>query len=84
MGLRMWWWIIPFAIFLATRGCRRGWYGRAATGSGWGADSEEVRDLRRQVESQRGYIEELEDRLARVEDGLDFAERLLSRRPAGS
>jgi hypothetical protein len=34
------------------------------------------------VEEQRGYIEELEGRLARVEDGLDFAERLLAERPS--
>lgn len=42
----------------------------------------EVAELRRVVEEQRGYIEELEGRLARVEDGLDFAERLLAERGA--
>jgi len=39
-----------------------------------------VAELRRVVEDQRGYIEELEGRLARVEDGLEFAERLLAER----
>jgi len=34
------------------------------------------------MESQRSYIEELESRLTRVEDGLEFAERLLAERSA--
>jgi hypothetical protein len=41
-----------------------------------------VAELRRVVEDQRGYIEELEARLTRVEDGLEFAERLLAERGA--
>lgn len=82
MGFGMWWLLIPLMIFLATRGCRRGRYGYVAGSSRRAGDHEEVVELRRQVESQRSYIEELEGRLARVEDGLDFAERLLSQRPA--
>jgi hypothetical protein len=84
MGFGMWWLIIALMIFLATRGCRRNRYGYVATDVRRAGDHEEVMELRQQIESQRGYIEELEGRLARVEDGLDFAERLLSQRPAGS
>ena len=83
MGFGMWWLIIPLMIFLATRGCRRSRHGYVAPGARRGRDREEVIELRQQVESQRSYIEELQGRLARVEDGLDFAERLLSQRPAG-
>jgi hypothetical protein len=41
---------------------------------------EQVAELRRTVESQRDYIDQLEARLGRVEEGLEFAERLLSER----
>ena len=43
-------------------------------------ERESVAELRRVVEDQRAYIEEIEGRLARVEDGLEFAERLLVER----
>jgi hypothetical protein len=71
----MWWWLIPLLFFLAMRGGRRRYYRER----GWGG-GEQVAELRRTVESQRDYIEQLEARLARVEDGLEFAERLLSER----
>jgi len=71
----MWWWLIPLLFFLAMRGGRRRYYRER----GW-AGGEQVAELRRTVESQRDYIEQLEARLARVEDGLEFAERLLSER----
>jgi hypothetical protein len=73
----MWWWLIPLLFFLAMRGNHRHWQRR------WGAfegERESVAELRRVVEEQRTYIEELEGRLARVEDGLEFAERLLVER----
>ena len=73
----MWWWLIPLMFFLMMRGSRR-WYYRER---GWGG-GEQVAELRRTVESQRDYIDQLEARLARVEDGLEFAERLLSERGA--
>jgi hypothetical protein len=44
------------------------------------SDRGEVAELRRTIEDQRGTIEDLEGRLARVEDGLEFAERLLAER----
>jgi hypothetical protein len=70
----MWWWLIPLIFFLAMRGSRRRYRER-----GWGR-GEQVAELRRTVDSQRDYIEQLEARLSRVEDGLEFAERLLSER----
>jgi hypothetical protein len=76
----MWWWLIPLMFFMMMgrrhRRWNRGGYRQTERG--------EVAELRRVVEEQRGYIEELEGRLARVEDGLDFAERLLAERGAAS
>ena len=73
----MWWWIIPLACFLLMRGHRQRQWSRRRE---WEGEREYVADLRHVVEDQRGYIEELEARLTRVEDGLEFAERLLAER----
>jgi hypothetical protein len=73
----MWWWLIPLLCFGMMRGGRRRYYRER----GWGG-GEQVAELRRILESQRDYIDELEARLARVEEGLEFAERLLSERAA--
>jgi hypothetical protein len=70
----MWWWVVPLLFFLVLRGGPRRHRRR------WEVDGESVAELRRQVEGQQGYIEELEARLGRVEDGLAFAERLLAER----
>ena len=77
----MWWWLIPLMVFMMMGGghrrrMRREFGERSLQKSERG----EVAELRRVVEDQRGYIEELEGRLARVEDGLEFAERLLAER----
>jgi hypothetical protein len=72
----MWWWIIPLMIFFMMSGHRRRRYGRVE----WQGDRDTVAELRRTVEGQRSYIDELEARLSRVEDGLEFTERLLAER----
>ncbi|HET7470662.1 MAG TPA: hypothetical protein VFJ81_13350 [Gemmatimonadales bacterium] len=71
----VWWWLIPLLCFAMMRGGRRRYYRER----GW-AGGEQVAELRRTVEAQRDYIDDLEARLARVEEGLEFAERLLSER----
>jgi hypothetical protein len=73
----MWWWLIPLLFFLAMRGNHRRWQRRGLVFEG---ERESVAELRRVVEEQHTCIEELEGRLARVEDGLEFAERLLVER----
>jgi hypothetical protein len=75
----MWWWLIPLGLFLAMRGHHRRRWARERS---WRTESEAVAELRQVVESQRSYIDELEGRLTRVEDGLEFAERLLAERGA--
>ena len=76
MLFHMWWWLIPLMFFLAARGGRRRYYRDRERWRG----GEQVAELQQTVETQRDYIEQLETRLARVEEGLEFAERLLSER----
>ena len=84
------WLVIPFVLFFGMGGGR--WGGRRR-GRGRGidrgsdrgsdrADRDYVAELERVVATQQGQIEELEARVARVEEGLDFAERVLAERPA--
>jgi hypothetical protein len=80
MLFHMWWWLIPLMFFLAARGGRRRYYRERERGRA----SEPVAELQRTVESQRDYIDQLEARLARVEEGLEFAERLLSERASAA
>ena len=75
----MWWWIVPLMIVFLLSGHRQRRY--------WRMDRDErdtVAQLRRTVEDQRSHIDELEARLGRVEDGLEFAERLLAERGTAS
>ena len=72
----MWWWLIPLMIWFMMSGHHR----RRYRSMEWQGGRDTVAELRRTVEAQRGYIEELETRLTRVEDGLEFAERLLAQR----
>jgi hypothetical protein len=76
MWLFPWWWIIPLALLFALRGGRRRWALRH--NDAW--DERYASDLRRTVENQREHIDLLESRLSRVEEGLEFAERLLAER----
>jgi hypothetical protein len=73
--LFMWWWIVPMILLFALRGGRRRWVDQRA---GW--SERYLSELQRTVESQREHIDQLEGRLSRVEEGLDFAERLLAQR----
>ena len=79
MWFGMWWWLVPLLIFLMVRGRlgRRYWRGHEA------GDRRELAELRHALASQQEYIEQLEGRLGQVEDGLEFAERLLAERSAG-
>jgi hypothetical protein len=72
----MWWWIIPLMIWLMLSGHHR----RRYRGYQRVDERDTVVELRRTVEDQRSYIDQLETRLSRVEDGLEFAERLLAER----
>jgi hypothetical protein len=72
----MWWWIIPLMIWFMMSGHHRRRYRRYQRLE----NGDTVGELRRTVEDQRSYIDQLEARLSRVEDGLEFAERLLAER----
>ena len=69
-------WLVPLLLFAFRR---RRWYGRY--GSAPGADAGE---LRREIESQRGTIERLENTVSQLEERLDFTERLLAGRHEAS
>jgi hypothetical protein len=73
------WLLIPLVFFFGMRG---GWWGgRPRRGRGLDrADRDYVAELARVVETQQEQIEALEGRVARVEEGLDFAERVLGER----
>ena len=72
----MWWWIIPLMIWVMMSGHHLRRYRRYQRPD----ERDTVAELRRTVEDQRSYIDQLETRLSRVEDGLEFAERLLAER----
>ena len=74
MWFFMWWWIIPLAVLFTLRGGRRRW------DRGGDGDGRYLNELRRTVADQREQIDQLETRLNRVEEGLEFAERLLADR----
>jgi hypothetical protein len=78
MWFFMWWWVIPLAVLFILRGGRRRW------ADGRGGDSRYVTELGRTVADQREHIDQLESRLNRVEEGLEFAERLLADRTSGA
>ena len=75
------WLVIPLIFFFGFRGR---WGGRPRLRSRdralGPADREYITELRALVETQQGHIEALEARVAQVEEGLDFTERVLGER----
>lgn len=74
MWFPFWLWLVPLVLLLSARRGRRQWYRER-----WHAYP---REMQRMVAAQREYIEQMEARLSRVEEGLEFAERLLAERGA--
>ena len=88
MSHGIFWLVIPLIFFFGFRG---------RWGGGWrsrrrdreldrGLDQSDrayIAELQAVIEDQRAQIEALDARVARVEEGLDFAERVLAERPAG-
>jgi hypothetical protein len=68
-----WFWLVPLVLLLSARCGRRSYRGRRRQNA-------YARGMPGTFEAQREYIEQLEDRLSRVEEGLEFAERLLAER----
>jgi hypothetical protein len=78
MWFPFWLWLVPLVLLLSVRcGRRRSYRERRWEGTHAGG-------LQRTVDAQREYIEQLEARLSRVEEGLEFAERLLAQRGAAA
>ena len=76
MWFPFWLWLVPLVLLLSARRGRRRWYRERPREDAY------PHEMRRMVEAQREYIEQLEARLSRVEEGLEFAERLLAERGA--
>jgi hypothetical protein len=75
------WLLIPLAFLFGVRGR---WPGRPRRGRGIDRpDRDYVAELERVVETQQAQIESLEARVARVEEGLDFTERVLGEHASG-
>jgi predicted RNase H-like nuclease (RuvC/YqgF family) len=78
----MMWLLVPLFFILVMRNrSRRHWRWQHRFGPEIEDQSAYIAELQQTVEDQRSRIEDLEGRLARVEDGLEFAERLLTERP---
>ena len=77
------WLVVPLIFFFGFRGrWGRPWRGDRGRGLER-TDREYIAELHAVIEEQRGQIESLEARVARVEEGLDFAERVLTERAQG-
>jgi hypothetical protein len=75
------WLLIPLGFLFGVRGR---WAGRPRRGRGIDRpDRDYVAELERVVETQQAQIESLEARVARVEEGLDFTERVLGEHASG-
>jgi hypothetical protein len=71
-------WLVLLFVFMSMRRRRR-WERWAMSESGYGARGNAA-PVRAELEHQRSYIEELEARIAQLEEKLDFTERLVSGR----
>ena len=66
--------VVVLIVMLVTRSGQR-WHRR---GSSLG--DMRLAELQQKFEEQQAYVQSLEDRVMRLEEGLDFAERMLAER----
>lgn len=78
-GFAWMFWLVPMFFFFAMMRRWR-WERRWAMAHGGYGPAGRDSSLKREVESQRTYIEELEHRIAQLEEKLDFTERLVAGR----
>lgn len=79
MSHGIFWLVIPLIFFFGFRG-RWGGRPRRRDRALDRGDREYIAELQSVIEDQRAQIEALDARVARVEEGLDFAERVLTER----
>jgi hypothetical protein len=77
-GFAFMFWLVPLLLFSFIFRRRR-WYGRYGPPP-W----PDAGDLRREIETQRGTIERVENTVSQLEERLDFTERLLAGRHEAS
>ncbi len=77
-GFAWMFWMVPLFFFFAMMRRWR-WERRAMMRYGHGLDDGGTK-FQHELQSQRSYIEELESRIAQLEEKLDFTERLVSGR----
>ena len=80
-GFAWMFWLVPLLFFLSMRRRWR-WERWAMSGGGYGPRTDSG-PLKSELEHQRASIEELEGRIAQLEEKLDFTERLVSGRRDG-
>ncbi|MGH7498391.1 MAG: hypothetical protein ACREL3_06020 [Gemmatimonadales bacterium] len=80
-GFAWMFWVVPLFFFLMMRRRRR-WERWAMMQGGYGPRQDGGK-VERELEGQRSYIDELETRIAQLEERLDFTERLVSGRRDG-
>jgi hypothetical protein len=79
-GFAWMFWMVPLFFCFAMMRRRRWERWAMAQGNYRGGHGGSGSGLQREVESQRTYIEELEHRIAQLEEKLDFTERLVTGR----